>query len=139
MTAITPHQLMRLLIFTASMLRCTCTSSLTGPRRPVFTLSGWVWPILKTCSTTLVSRSFQVFDRLSSNYDAADKNVSLFIMAVYANFAKTGDPTPQPVSGVRWERYNSSHRALMHTPRWRPRLLLVEWLSGMITILSWRK
>ncbi|KAJ7384147.1 hypothetical protein OS493_023475 [Desmophyllum pertusum] len=40
---------------------------------------------------------------LSSNYDAADRNVSLFIMAVYANFAKTGDPTPQPVSGVTWE------------------------------------
>ena len=50
---------------------------------------------------------------LSSNYDAADKNVSSFIMAVYANFAKTGDPTPQPVSGVTWERYNSSHRAYL--------------------------
>ncbi|KAL9966490.1 hypothetical protein ACROYT_G024572 [Oculina patagonica] len=46
-------------------------------------------------------------------YDAADKNVSLFIMAVYTNFAKTGDPTPQPVSGVTWERYNSSHRAYL--------------------------
>ncbi len=47
------------------------------------------------------------------NYDAADKNVSLFIMTVYANFAKTGNPTPQPVSGVTWERYNSSHRAYL--------------------------
>ena len=46
-------------------------------------------------------------------YDAADKNVSLFIMAVYANFAKTGDPTPQPVSGVTWESYNSTHRAYL--------------------------
>ncbi|KAJ7384149.1 hypothetical protein OS493_023477 [Desmophyllum pertusum] len=46
-------------------------------------------------------------------YDAADKNVSSFIMAVYANFAKTGVPTPQPVSGVTWERYNSSHRAYL--------------------------
>ncbi len=47
------------------------------------------------------------------NYDATDRNVSLFIMALYANFAKTGDPTPQPVSGVTWERYNSSHRAYL--------------------------
>jgi len=46
-------------------------------------------------------------------YDAADKNVSLFIMATYANFVKTGDPTPQPVSGVTWERYNSTHRAYL--------------------------
>ena len=46
-------------------------------------------------------------------YDAADKNVSMFTMAVYTNFAKTGDPTPQPVSGVTWERYNSSHRAYL--------------------------
>ncbi|XP_078376108.1 neuroligin-4, X-linked-like [Oculina patagonica] len=53
------------------------------------------------------------FPGLSSNYDAADRNVSLFIMEVYANFAKTGDPTPQPVSGVMWERYNSSHRAYL--------------------------
>ncbi|KAL9966491.1 hypothetical protein ACROYT_G024573 [Oculina patagonica] len=46
-------------------------------------------------------------------YDEADKNVSLFIMEAYANFARTGDPTPQPVSGVTWERYNSSHRAYL--------------------------
>lgn len=42
-----------------------------------------------------------------------DKNVSLFIMATYANFARTGDPTPLPVSGVTWESYNSTHRAYL--------------------------
>ena len=47
------------------------------------------------------------------NYDAADKNVSLFIMALYANFARTGDPTPQPVSGVALEKFNSSHRTYL--------------------------
>lgn len=46
-------------------------------------------------------------------YDAADKNVSQFIMATYANFAKTGDPTPQSVSGISWEKYNSTHRAYL--------------------------
>ena len=46
-------------------------------------------------------------------YDAADRNVSLFIMAVYVNFARTGDPTPQPVSGVTWSGCNSSHRAYL--------------------------
>jgi len=43
-------------------------------------------------------------------YSAADRNVSLFIMTMYANFARSGDPT---VSGVTWERFNSSHRAYL--------------------------
>ena len=46
----------------------------------------------------------------SSTYDRADRNVSLFIMTMYANFASSGDPA---VSGVTWERYNSSHRAYL--------------------------
>ena len=54
-----------------------------------------------------------LFPGLSSNYDAADRNVSLFIMELYANFAKNDNPTPQPVSGVMWERYNTSHRAYL--------------------------
>ena len=40
-------------------------------------------------------------------YNAVDRDVSLFIMATYANFARSGDPTPQPVSGVTWERFKS--------------------------------
>ena len=43
-------------------------------------------------------------------YDAADKNVSLFIMAMYAMFAWSDD---LEFSGVTWERYNSSHRAYL--------------------------
>ena len=43
-------------------------------------------------------------------HDEADKNVSLFIVATYTNFARSGDPT---VSGVAWKRYNSSHRAYL--------------------------
>ncbi|KAL9966485.1 hypothetical protein ACROYT_G024567 [Oculina patagonica] len=54
-----------------------------------------------------------LFPGLSSNYDTADRNVSLFIMEANANFVKFGDPTPQPVSGVTWERYNASHRAYL--------------------------
>ena len=46
-------------------------------------------------------------------YDSSDKNVSLFIMEVYVNFAWFGNPTPQSVSGVTWERYNSSLRAYL--------------------------
>ena len=43
-------------------------------------------------------------------YSAVDRNVSLFIMTMYANFAKSGDPA---VSGVKWKRYNSSRRAYL--------------------------
>jgi len=55
----------------------------------------------------------QFYPGLSSDFDAGDRNVSLFLMELYVNFAKSGDPTPQPVSGVTWERYNSSHRAYL--------------------------
>ena len=53
------------------------------------------------------------FPVISLGFDADDRNVSLFIMEMYTNFAKNGDPTPQPVSGVTWERYNTSHRAYL--------------------------
>ena len=45
--------------------------------------------------------------------DQSDKDVSSFIMEIYTNFAKFGNPTPQPVSGVTFERYNSSQRAYL--------------------------
>ncbi|PFX33885.1 Neuroligin-4, X-linked [Stylophora pistillata] len=51
--------------------------------------------------------------RFSSRYDADDKNVSMFIMALYTNFAKFGNPTRQPVSGVVWVFFNSSLRAYL--------------------------
>ena len=47
---------------------------------------------------------------LPGPYDTADKNVSLMIMSMYANFARSGDPS---ASGVTWERFNSSHRAYL--------------------------
>ena len=47
------------------------------------------------------------------DYDTSDKNVSLFIMAMYVNFALFGDPTPLPVSGVTLEKFNSSHRVYL--------------------------
>ena len=40
----------------------------------------------------------------------ADRNVSSLIMAMHANFARSGNPA---LSGVPWERYNSSHRAYL--------------------------
>ena len=43
-------------------------------------------------------------------YVEADKNVSLFIMLMYATFAWSGNPS---VSGVTWERFNSSHRSYL--------------------------
>ena len=50
---------------------------------------------------------------LPLGYDTADKNVSLFIMALYANFARSGDPTAEPVSGVSLEKFNPSHRTYL--------------------------
>ena len=48
--------------------------------------------------------------KFSSNFNAADRNVSLLIMTMYANFARSGDPS---ASGITWERFNSTHRAYL--------------------------
>ena len=48
--------------------------------------------------------------KMSPYFDAADRNVTRFIMGMYANFARYGDPS---ASGVTWERFNSSHRAYL--------------------------
>ena len=50
---------------------------------------------------------------LPFKYDMTDKNVSLFIMAMYVNFARFGDPNPQLVSGITLETFNSSQRAYL--------------------------
>ena len=50
---------------------------------------------------------------LPFKYDTADKNVSLFIMAMYVNFARFGDPNPQLVSGITLEKFNSTQRAYL--------------------------
>ena len=44
-------------------------------------------------------------------YNEADRNLSHTLITLFTNFAKYGNPTPQPVSGVSWERFNSSHMA----------------------------
>ena len=48
--------------------------------------------------------------KFSPYYSQADRNVSSLIMTMYANFTRSGDPS---VSGVAWEKYNSSHRAYL--------------------------
>ena len=47
------------------------------------------------------------------DYDEADKNVSLFIMRLYANFAWYGNPTPVPDNGLTWEKYSANRRAYL--------------------------
>lgn len=46
-------------------------------------------------------------------YDEADRNVSDTVITLFTNFAKYGNPTPHPVSGVVWETFNSSNRVYM--------------------------
>lgn len=50
-------------------------------------------------------------------YNDADRNVSDMLITLFTNFAKYGNPTPQPVLGVTWERFNSSHKAYISIQR----------------------
>ena len=47
------------------------------------------------------------------NYDETDRNVSDTIITLFTNFAKYGNPTPEPVSGALWGVFDSSHRAYL--------------------------
>ena len=53
---------------------------------------------------------FPLLSRVLPYYSEGDRNVSLLIITMYANFARSGDPT---ASSVTWERFNSSHRAYL--------------------------
>ena len=48
--------------------------------------------------------------RLLPYYSDGDRNVSLLIITIHTNFARSGDSS---ASGVTWERFNSSHRAYL--------------------------
>ena len=47
-------------------------------------------------------------------YNADDKNVSLLVMKMYTDFAKVGNPTPEPLSnGIIWSAYNLTSLAYL--------------------------
>ena len=47
-------------------------------------------------------------------YNYVDKNVSHLVMSMYTNFAKLGNPTPEPLSnGVEWSAFNSTNLAYL--------------------------
>ncbi|PFX33848.1 Neuroligin-4, X-linked [Stylophora pistillata] len=43
------------------------------------------------------------------NYDEADRNISDMVLTLFTNFAKFGNPTPEPVFEASWPRFNQSH------------------------------
>ena len=78
----------------------------------------------------------------SPNFDARDRQVSWLLMTLYTNFAKYGNPTPQPVSGVTWQQFNSTTGLSCESkqiPKWCRVLIHAEWLSGINIILNWNK
>ena len=51
---------------------------------------------------------------VSPSYTADDKNVSLLVMKMYTDFAKVGNPTPEPLSnGIIWSAYNLTSLAYL--------------------------
>ena len=44
-------------------------------------------------------------------YNDVDRNISDMMITVFTNFAKYGNPTPQPVLGASWKGFNSSDMA----------------------------
>ena len=48
------------------------------------------------------------------SYDDTDRNVSVFMMQTFTNFAKTGKPTPEAVSGVQWSQFTASNQTYVN-------------------------
>ena len=51
-----------------------------------------------------------MLSRVPLRFDAIDRNMSLVMMAMYADFARSGTPK---VSGITWEKYDSTNRAYL--------------------------
>ena len=58
--------------------------------------------------------SFGVPFLYPESYDDTDRNVSAFMMQTFTNFAKTGKPTPEAVSGVQWSQFTASKQTYVN-------------------------
>jgi carboxylesterase type B len=47
-------------------------------------------------------------------YDDYDRNVSEIMISLFTNFARTGNPTPQPVGGCTWRQFNETNAVYMN-------------------------
>ena len=52
-------------------------------------------------------------NQTSLNFTKEDQNVSSLVMSLYANFAKSGVPTPSPVHGVTWTEFNRTRKSYL--------------------------
>lgn len=68
------------------------------------------WMGVPHAENVLFDFGIPLLPMFSSLYSEADRNVSLLIMAIHVNFARSGDPT---LGNIPWERYNSSRRAYL--------------------------
>ncbi|XP_031561565.1 neuroligin-4, Y-linked-like [Actinia tenebrosa] len=48
------------------------------------------------------------------HYDEHDKNVSAIMISLFTNFARTGNPTPQPVAGCTWTPFNENNNPYLN-------------------------
>ena len=101
-------------IFKASMPTSICTCSIISKEYAPFTRRGTGY----NTAITYYDFGIPLMPRFANLFpDQCDKDISLFIMEMYTNFAKLGNPTPQPVSDVTFERYNSSQRAYLRVDK----------------------
>ena len=101
------HHVTRSPIFTASMPMSICVCSIISRVRPLHK----AWHGVQHDDNVGYDFGVPLLLRFVSLFpDQSDKDVSLFIMEMFTNFAKLGNPTPQSVNGVTFEKYNSSHR-----------------------------
>ena len=70
------------------------------------------------------------------SYDDTDRNVSVFMMQTFTNFAKTGKPTPEAVSGVQWSQFTASNQTYVNINGASPEVGK-NYRPGKVAFWSW--
>ena len=73
---------------------------------------------------------------LPLQFDETDRNVSVFMMQTFTNFAKTGTPTPEAISGVQWSQFTDSNQTYVNINGASPEVGK-NYRSGKVAFWSW--
>ena len=92
------------------------------------------WMGARHGDSTLYVFGFPFLD--TASYDDTDRNVSVFMMQTFTNFAKTGKPTPEAVSGVQWSQFTASNQTYVNINGASPEVGK-NYRPGKVAFWSW--
>ncbi|CAH1772614.1 unnamed protein product, partial [Owenia fusiformis] len=77
----------------------------------------WGWPMLQDNQAVMDQTGQSSLLAGVVGWNEQDKNVSDFVMTLWTNFAKHGNPTPTPVNNVTWKQFTPAERNFLYIDR----------------------